>query len=142
MVSIKYDGRELPQSPIRVDVGTGIDTSLAKANDIPDTGDGNCPPDLTVDTSALPPDTNPQIDCHIVTPSGQLLPNVVTSPVDDDGQVAVNYTPTEVGKHDINISCDDELVKGSPWKVNAIQGSDPRKVRAYGPGLELSLIHI
>ena len=52
----------------------------------------------------------------------------------------VNYTPTEAGKHDINISCDDEPVGGSPWKVNAIQGSDPRKVRAFGPGLEKGIL--
>ena len=48
----------------------------------------------------------------------------------------VNFTPTEVGEHNVDIRFAGEPVPRSPKKFTAISGSDHTKVKAYGPGLK------
>lgn len=38
--------------------------------------------------------------------------------------------------HQIEVTYENIPVPGSPFRVNAIPGCDPMRVRAYGPGLE------
>ena len=40
----------------------------------------------------------------------------------------------------MNVTCDETKVPGSPFNVNAIKGSNPSLVRAYGPGLEKGFV--
>ena len=42
--------------------------------------------------------------------------------------------------HEISVSCDATGVPGSPFKVKAINGCNPRRVKAYGPGLEKGVV--
>ena len=58
-----------------------------------------------------------------------------------DGTCTVDYVPVEEGDYDIAIKFDDEHIPGSPFQVPVTTKDgkpkvDPRKVRAYGPGLE------
>ena len=41
-----------------------------------------------------------------------------------------------LGIHQIEVTYENIPVPGSPFRVNAIPGCDPLRVRAYGPGLE------
>jgi filamin len=38
--------------------------------------------------------------------------------------------------HQIEVTYENIPVPGSPFRINAIPGCDPMRVRAYGPGLE------
>jgi filamin len=38
--------------------------------------------------------------------------------------------------HQLEVTYENIPVPGSPFRVNAIAGCDPRRVRAFGPGLE------
>ena len=58
-----------------------------------------------------------------------------------DGTCTVDYVPVEEGDYDIAIKFDDDHIPGSPFQVPVTTKDgkpkvDPRKVRAYGPGLE------
>lgn len=46
-----------------------------------------------------------------------------------------------LGNHTIEISYDGLPVPGSPFKVNVMRGCDPRKVKAFGPGLEQAIVN-
>ena len=41
-----------------------------------------------------------------------------------------------LGMHQIEVTYENIPVPGSPFRVNAVPGCDPMRVRAYGPGLE------
>ena len=58
-----------------------------------------------------------------------------------DGTCSVEYVPVEEGDYDIAIKFDDEHIPGSPFQVpvttkDGKPKADPRKVKAFGPGLE------
>lgn len=46
-----------------------------------------------------------------------------------------------LGNHTIDISYDGLPVPGSPFKVNVMRGCDPRKVKAFGPGLDQAIVN-
>ena len=45
------------------------------------------------------------------------------------------------GMHLIEILYDDVAVPKSPFRVSVVEGCDPTRVRAYGPGLEGGLVN-
>ena len=45
------------------------------------------------------------------------------------------------GHHTIDIFYDGIAVPGSPFTVNVRRGCDPKKVRAFGPGLEYGVVN-
>ena len=53
----------------------------------------------------------------------------------------MSYTPTKEGKHEVNVTCDGDPIHGSPFKIKAKKGCDPKRVKAYGPGLENGVCH-
>ncbi|GFU29293.1 filamin-A, partial [Nephila pilipes] len=53
-----------------------------------------------------------------------------------DGSCTVEYTPVEVGIHEIGVKYADQDVPGSPFKVMCTPGVDASKVKAHGPGVE------
>lgn len=42
----------------------------------------------------------------------------------------------DVGIHLVEVLYDDAPVPKSPFRVSVVEGCDPTRVRAYGPGLE------
>ena len=139
-VYVKYDGRELPQSPIKVDVKTDIDLGKLKVKDMHPEAFVNCTNDFTVDAGALPPNVWNKIGCGITTPDGSSLPNVDIGKPNDKGEVKVSYTPTVEGMHNVTPTCDGAPVPGAPFKVKAVDGCNPGRVKAYGPGLERGIV--
>ena len=45
------------------------------------------------------------------------------------------------GPHKIDVLYDGVPVPGSPFPVNARRGCDPKKVKAFGPGLEHGVVN-
>jgi len=93
------------------------------------------PTDFTIDSRAVP---KGKLSCVITNPSGTRTDPIVSA--QPDGQHRISYTPFEEGPHTIDISYDGIAVPGSPFKVMARRGCDPRKVRAFGPGLERGVV--
>lgn len=58
-----------------------------------------------------------------------------------DGTYKALYQPTEEGPHQFVVNYEGAPVPGSPFKMNAVKGCDPKKVKAYGPGLEQGMIN-
>ena len=143
IIDVKYDGRDVPQSPITVNVKTDIDLRKIKVLGLNDEVFVDCTNDFDVDTSALPADVTPNIGCSIKTPDGSSLKDMrVEQPRPDTaGKAKVSYTPNKEGKHEVSVTCDGDPIHGSPFKVKAKKGCDPKKVKAYGPGLEKGICH-
>jgi filamin len=58
-----------------------------------------------------------------------------------DGTYRISYTPFEEGTHLIDILYDGVPIPGSPFAVNVRRGCDPKKVKAFGPGLERGVVN-
>ena len=144
IIEVKYDGRDVPQSPITVNVKTDIDLRKVKVVGLNDEVFVDCTNDFEVDTSALPADVTPNIGCSIKTPDGGQLKDLkVEQPRAEDAKPArakVSYTPNKEGKHEVTVTCDGDPIHGSPFKIKAKKGFDPKKVKAYGPGLEQGIV--
>ena len=41
-----------------------------------------------------------------------------------------------LGPHELHVDYDEVPVPGSPFPINVVEGCDPSKVKAYGPGIE------
>ena len=96
-VSVKYDGREVPQSPIKVDIRSNLDMGKIKVKDLPTEVYVNCINDFTVDVGELPKDAWGKVGCGIVAPGGSTLPNVSVGKPSPKGEVKVSFTPNLEG---------------------------------------------
>lgn len=121
------------------------------------------PAEFTVDSRAVPKKAGEapgKVSCIVNNPSGSRSEPVITT--QPDGQTRVAYTPFEegqtsfhslssltcldsfynkLGPHKIDVLYDGVPVPGSPFPVNARRGCDPRKVKAFGPGLERGVVN-
>jgi len=79
------------------------------------------------------------VTCTITNPSGAKTDNFIT-PM-SDGTYRISYTPFEEGTHLIDILYDGVPIPGSPFAVNVRRGCDPKKVKAFGPGLEKGVVN-
>ena len=140
-IEVKYDGRDVPQSPMTVNVKTDIDLKKIKVLGLDDEVFVDCTNDFEVDTSRLPANVTPNIGCAIKCPDGTNLKDLRVEQPGADGKAKVSYTPSKEGKHEINLTCDGDPIQGSPFKVKAKKGFDPKKVKAFGPGLEKGICH-
>lgn len=52
----------------------------------------------------------------------------------------MSYTPTEEGDHEVDIRYDGLPLPDSPYPVEAKSGCDPKRVKAYGDGLERGIV--
>ena len=85
----------------------------------------NTPTDFTVDCHRAGPGS---LSVDIKSPSGADVPTTVTG----ENVYNVQYTPTEVGPHNIVVLYSDHQVRGSPFTAIVY---DPSKVVASGDGL-------
>lgn len=92
------------------------------------------PTDFTVDASALTNTGIGKVACELTGPSGKrhLCPVLNNG----DGTYTVQYVPNEVGPYSLDVTYENIPVPGSTFRTQAIPGCDPRRVKAYGPGLE------
>ncbi|XP_066504550.1 filamin-C isoform X2 [Hoplias malabaricus] len=141
-ISIRYGGTMIPKCPIRIQVEPAVDTSGVKVY-----GPGVEPTgvlrDVTthfiVDARVQQKTGGNHIKVRIVSPSGAATDSHITDK--GDGTYRVEYTAFEDGVHVIEVSYDDVPVPKSPFRVSVVEGCDPSRVRAYGPGLEGGIVN-
>ncbi|XP_028841248.1 filamin-C-like isoform X1 [Denticeps clupeoides] len=136
-ITIKYGGHVMPRCPIRVHVEPAVDTSGVKVY-----GPGVEPRGILRDvTTHFIVDARVQnktggnhVKVCIINPSGTSTDAYITDK--GDGTYRVEYTAFEEGVHLIEVLFDNVAVPLSPFRVSVVEGCDPTRVRAYGPGLE------
>uniref|UniRef100_A0A4W6F0Q2 Filamin C n=1 Tax=Lates calcarifer TaxID=8187 RepID=A0A4W6F0Q2_LATCA len=136
-ITIKYGGHMIPQFPKVLQVEPSVDTSGVHVY-----GPGVEPRGVLrevtthfiVDARALNKVGGSHVKVHIISPSGTNTENYITDK--GDGTYRVEYTAFEDGMHLIEVLYDDAPVPKSPFRVSVVEGCDPTRVRAYGPGLE------
>uniref|UniRef100_A0A8C2GER2 Filamin C, gamma a (actin binding protein 280) n=1 Tax=Cyprinus carpio TaxID=7962 RepID=A0A8C2GER2_CYPCA len=142
-ITIKYGGQQVPKSPIRVQVEPSVDTSGIKVY-----GPGVEPRGVLKEvTTHFIVDARSQtktkggnrVKIRIINPSGANTDTYITDK--GDGTYRVEYTAFEDGLHLIEVFYEDVAVPKSPFKVSVVEGCDPTRVRAYGPGLEGGLVN-
>ncbi|CAF0875720.1 unnamed protein product [Rotaria sordida] len=136
-INILYEGKHIPGSPFRAAVRADLDTRGIRCY-----GPGldpkgvflESPTEFTVDAKSVTGSGAGRVESLLTSPSGR----IVRCPVKNmaDGTYQVQYAPYEPGIHQIEVTYENIPVPGSPFRVNAIPGCDPMRVRAYGPGLE------
>ncbi|XP_038668148.1 filamin-C [Scyliorhinus canicula] len=141
-ITIKYGGHAVPKFPAHVRVDPAIDTAGMKVF-----GPGVEPrgvlrevtTEFTVDSRSLNKTGGNHIKVRIANPSGAKTDSYIKD--NDDGTYRVEYTAYEDGVHVIEVLYDDVPLPKSPFRVGVMEGCDPTRVRAYGPGLEGGLVN-
>ena len=140
-VHVKWNGRHIPKSPFRVEVGQDLDASQAYAS-----GPGLQPEgiqagkytDFTVYTKGA---GEGQVSVKVIDPRGGEDVDIIIEP-QEDGQFFVEYQPVNAGKHTIKVMFGGQPISKSPFKVMV---SPPRvepipsKVRVFGVGKLLQM---
>lgn len=135
-VHVKWNGRHIPKSPFRVEVGQDLDASQAYA-----TGPGLEPKgiqagkytDFTVFTEGA---GEGQVSVKVIDPRGGEDVDIIIEP-QEDGKFFVEYQPVNAGKHTIKVMFGGQPISRSPFHVVV---SPPRvepipsKVRVFGTG--------
>ena len=133
---MKWNGRHIPKSPFRVEVGQDLDASQAYAS-----GPGLQPTgvqagkytDFTVYTKGA---GEGQVSVKVIDPRGGEDVDIIIEP-QEDGQYFVEYQPVNAGKHTIKVMFGGQPISRSPFHVTV---SPPRiepipsKVRVFGTG--------
>uniref|UniRef100_A0A3Q1HD57 Filamin C, gamma b (actin binding protein 280) n=1 Tax=Acanthochromis polyacanthus TaxID=80966 RepID=A0A3Q1HD57_9TELE len=141
-ITIKYGGHVVPKFPTRLQVDPAVDTSGVKIY-----GPGVEPTGVLrevkthfiVDARAHYKVGGNHVSAAISNPSGANTDAYIIDK--EDGTYLVQYTPYEDGLHLIEVLFDEVSVPNSPFKVSVIEGCDPTRVQAYGPGLEEGLVN-
>lgn len=94
----------------------------------------NSPTEFIVDAKAVTNTGSGKVQCELITPNGKRH----LCPVENngDGTYTVHYVPNEIGVYQLDVSYENIPVPGTPFKTKAMDGCDPSRVKAYGPGLE------
>lgn len=136
-ITIKYGGQMIPQFPKVLQVEPSVDTSGVHVY-----GPGVEPRGVLrevtthfiVDARTLNKVGGNHVKVQIISPSNTNTETFITDK--GDGTYRVEYTAFEDGMHLIEVQYDDAPVPKSPFRVAVVEGCDPTRVRAYGPGLE------
>ncbi|XP_049804905.1 filamin-A isoform X1 [Schistocerca nitens] len=140
-INITFNDQHIPGSPFQALIVPEADLKRIKVS-----GNGiqphgvfvDSPTDFVVDSRAIAKRDDGKVTCTITNPSGTKTENLITPMA--DGTYRISYTPFEEGRHTIDILYDGLPIPGSPFVVNVRRGSDPKKCRAFGPGLEMGLV--
>ncbi|MCL4126982.1 UNVERIFIED_CONTAM: hypothetical protein GTU68_007654, partial [Idotea baltica] len=124
-------------SPLTVTVLPQVDVTRVKVDGLEPSVFVDSPTDFVVDTRALGSHDG-KVLCLINNPSGSRT-DAFLQPL-TDGSYKISYTPFEEGRHTIELLYDGVPVPGSPFTVNVRRDCDPKRCRAYGPGLEKGII--
>uniref|UniRef100_A0A4W5R1J8 Filamin C n=1 Tax=Hucho hucho TaxID=62062 RepID=A0A4W5R1J8_9TELE len=141
-ITIKYGGHVVPKFPAVIQVEPAVDTSGVQVY-----GPGVEPRGVLkevtthfiVDARKTTKSGGDHVKARIINPSGANTDAYITDK--GDGTYRVEYTAFEDGMHLIEVLYDDVTVPKSPFRVSVVEGCDPTRVRAYGPGLEGGLIN-
>eukprot|EP01097_Dermamoeba_algensis_P011897 TRINITY_DN938_c0_g1_i1.p1 TRINITY_DN938_c0_g1~~TRINITY_DN938_c0_g1_i1.p1 ORF type:complete len:1157 (+),score=374.89 TRINITY_DN938_c0_g1_i1:50-3472(+) len=134
-VSLGLKGRPIAQSPYAVPIeksGIGaFGPGLEKAEQY-------IPTHFTIQAKNLADkgvDLNPDdFKVEITGPCGQVQPTITNN---NDGTFNVDYTPTEFGKHKVDVQIKGQPIANGPFMVPVDKSAtDPSLSNAHGPGLE------
>ncbi|XP_027898777.1 filamin-C-like isoform X1 [Xiphophorus couchianus] len=136
-ITIKYGGHAIPYFPKVLQVEPSVDTSGVHVY-----GPGVEPRGVLrevtthfiVDARALSKAGGNRVKVRVVNPSGSNTDTYITDKA--DGTYRVEYTAFEDGMHLIEVLYDGAPAPKSPFRVFVVEGCDPTRVRAFGPGLE------
>uniref|UniRef100_A0A8C7FJZ9 Filamin C n=1 Tax=Oncorhynchus kisutch TaxID=8019 RepID=A0A8C7FJZ9_ONCKI len=142
-ITIKYGGHVVPNFPALIQVEPAVDTGGVQVY-----GPGVQPRGVIkevtthfiVDARKMPKTSGDHLKACIINPSGTNTDTYITNK--GDGTFRVEYTAYEDGMHVIEVLYDEVAIPKSPFRVSVVEGCDPTRVRAYGPGLEGGLINI
>ncbi|GFV00221.1 filamin-A [Trichonephila clavipes] len=142
VINVAYDRHHIQGSPFVALIVSDVDVWNIRVlgNGIQSQGVYiDSPTNFIVDARAITKRSDGKVQCTITNPSGTKTDSFVQS--QNDGTYKICYTPFEEGNHTIDITYDGLPVPGSPFKVNVMRGCDPRKVKAFGPGLEQAIVN-
>ncbi|XP_075900104.1 filamin-C-like isoform X3 [Nelusetta ayraudi] len=134
-VNITFGGLPVPGSPFRVPVRELVDPSKVRCSG-PGLGSGvraAVPQTFTVDCSraGVAP-----LEVLLYGPTGVAEPVSISN--NRDGTHTVSYTPSSDGPYTVCVKYGEQEVPHSPFKVKTLPAHDASKVRASGPGLNIS----
>ncbi|VDP50634.1 unnamed protein product [Schistosoma mattheei] len=144
-IVIKYGGHEIPNSPFRVNVkGIFIDPSKVTVS-----GPGlqnselNCVGRRTHFNVHTQNAGNGIVDCYIVDPHGRTdtVKPRITCP-GGDGCFIVEYTPKEVGVHQVFVQFAEKQIPNSPFQVEIAPKVHPELAYATGRGIQARGIRV
>uniref|UniRef100_A0A4W5PQS3 Filamin C n=1 Tax=Hucho hucho TaxID=62062 RepID=A0A4W5PQS3_9TELE len=141
-ITIKYGGHVVPKFPALIQVEPAVDTSGVQVY-----GPGVQPRGVIkevtthfiVDARKMTKTFGDHLKACIINPSGTNTDTYITDK--GDGTFRVEYTAYEDGMHVIEVLYAEVAIPKSPFSVSVVEGCDPTRVRAYGPGLEGGLIN-
>ena len=85
---------------------------------------------FTVDAKAA---GDGELDVFVEGPNGEEKVDIKSHA---DGTFSCVYFPQKFGKYVVNVTWSGVQVPNSPFNVKVSPSVDPKKIRAYGPGLE------
>ncbi|CAH8547224.1 unnamed protein product [Heterobilharzia americana] len=138
-IVIKFGGQEIPNSPFRVNIkGVFVDPSKVTVN-----GPGlqkselNCVGRRTFFNVVTHNAGNGVVDCYIVDPRGRkdTVKPRITCP-GGDGCFLVEYTPKEVGMHQVFVQFAEKQIPNSPFQVEIAPRVHPELAYATGRGVQ------
>ncbi|CAH8565845.1 unnamed protein product [Schistosoma bovis] len=144
-IVIKYGGHEIPNSPFRVNVkGIFLDPSKVTVS-----GPGlqnselNCVGRRTHFNVHTQNAGNGIVDCYIVDPHGRTdtVKPRITCP-GGDGCFIVEYTPKEVGVHQVFVQFAEKQIPNSPFQVEIAPKVHPELAYATGRGIQARGIRV
>ncbi|XP_065679926.1 filamin-B isoform X2 [Hydra vulgaris] len=121
LVDVKKSGRPVKGSPFEVIVDHAD-------GDKPKVG-SPCDVNLAIDDVHLPEDLD-KLSAELTRPSGKKEP--IKCKMAPDGSLALDFTPTEVGKHLIDVKKNGRPVKGSPFEI-FVDHPDDEKPKVGSP---------
>ncbi|XP_078064618.1 filamin-A-like, partial [Mustelus asterias] len=128
-IDVAYDDSPVPNSPFRVPVTEGCDSSRVRAfGPGLDGGIANKPNKFTVETRNA---GTGGLGLAVEGPSEAKI----TCKDNKDGSCLVEYVPYEPGTYDVIITYGGQQIPGSPFKVPVTDTVDPTKVKCLGQGL-------
>ncbi|GAU93664.1 hypothetical protein RvY_05566 [Ramazzottius varieornatus] len=138
-VTVMFAGKEVPASPIKVQVAPHIDVSGIRVEGLEQRAFLDSMTEFTVDARSVTRKGEGKVKVIVTSPTGIRTEALVSNK--QDGTYVVDYSVFEEGKHTLDITYEGIPVPGSAYKVNAVRGSDHTKCKAYGPGLNGGFTH-
>jgi len=132
-IHIKYADEHIPGSPFSTHVTSRVEPEKVKCY-----GPGLEPDVYTAGPNEFMVDTreagDADLDVTVKQPDGKKIQPEVERVA--DGMYNVRYVPQKKGPHTIDVKYAGQEVPRSPFRVNAGEPFDARKVKVSGPGVE------
>ncbi|XP_051967093.1 filamin-B-like isoform X2 [Xyrauchen texanus] len=137
VITVTFGGDLISKSPFAVGVAAPLDLSKIQVDSLESRVQVGEDQMFAIGTKGA--GGQGKLEVKISSPSGKTVPCVV-EPQPGKGASLVKYIPKEEGVYTVEVVYDGNPVPGSPFPVEAMLPPDPRKVKAFGPGLKGGLV--